>query len=125
MQSKHHKRVVKFTGITDGYLVVADKTGGDSERLGDFSESWINHTNTDHWQPIAFDEELGIAHKQLCECWQNENTHMRVLRFYDAINKRTFDSYGNNEGVKMDNYLPISYADYPDWAIEAEKTLRG
>ena len=119
MQSKHNKAVIRFTGLTTGVVVAACKFNS----KGYFTDDWVEHTDTDHWQPIAFDEERGIADKQLCECWNGGDCAGRSLRFYDAINKRGFSPHGQRGGIKWDNYRPIPYADYPDWAIEAERTL--
>jgi hypothetical protein len=123
MQSKEHKRVVKFTGRTDGCLVVADEKGTDSKNIDRFGSNWISHTDENHWQPITFDEERGIADKQLVDCYISLWSHVHALAFYDAVNECTFDRFGNRNGSLYDKYHPIPYADYPDWAIEAEKTL--
>jgi hypothetical protein len=72
---------------------------------------------------IAFDEERGIADKQLVECRYNAYPYVRHLRFYDAVNRCTFSAIGNRGGGEADNYRPIPYAEYPDWATEAERTL--
>jgi hypothetical protein len=122
MQSKHNKEVVKFTSLTTGVVVVASKFSSDRS-VGYRASDWVEHTNTATWQPIAFDEQLGIADKQLCECWDNGYTSGRALRFYSAKNKFAYTVEGKKAWVHYDNYLPIPYADYPDWAIEAEKTL--
>ena len=84
---------------------------------------YIPHTDVTEWKPIVFDEKRGIADKQLVECWGEGYTHCRLFRFYDAINKHTYDCYGNRKGASWENYRPIPYVDYPEWAIEAEKTL--
>jgi hypothetical protein len=120
MQSIESKVIVKFTGLHEGYLVDDVRGGRD---IGQFNHGWYPHTDANAWQPIAFDEGRGIADKQLCECWFNTHTHCRVLRFYDAVNKCTFNVKGKRNGISYDDYIPIPYADYPEWAIEAEKTL--
>jgi hypothetical protein len=123
MQAKNNKQVVKFTGL-NSITVLVQGIDEHSQKVGFKSDSYIPHTNTDYWQPIAFDETRGIADKQLCECWARWYTHSRVLRFYDALNRCAFNNEGKRDGNVWDNYRPIPYADYPDWAIEAEKTLR-
>lgn len=122
MQSKSTKTVVKFDGRTSATVVVVDEDK--HFYVGFFSNEWTPHTNTSHWQPIAFDEERGIADKQLCECWYSRHTHCRVFRFYDAVNKCAFSVRGKRNGNTYDGgYVPIPYAEYHEWAIEAEKTL--
>lgn len=111
--------IVKFTRLREGYLVDDERGGRD---IGQFLCGFHPHTDTDHWQPIAFDEKLEIADKQLCECWNHESK-VRVLAFYDAVNKLTFSSDGTRIGNRWDNYRPIPYAEWPQWAIEAVKTL--
>jgi hypothetical protein len=122
VQSKHNKSVIKFTGLTTGVVVVSGKYLSD-DLVGIERTNLCQHTNTNYWQPIAFDKECGIADKQLCECWNDMDTHSRSLRFYDAKNKTTFLYNGVRDAHGWGNYRPIPYADYPEWAIEAEKTL--
>jgi hypothetical protein len=123
MQSKQYKTVVKFTDLTSGEAVVSENCDHPIYAIGYVANNWIPHTNSNNWRPIAFDEKCGIADKQLCECWADRYTHNRVLRFYDAVNKCVFSVEGKRNGIIYDKYYPIPYADYPDWAIEAEKTL--
>jgi hypothetical protein len=118
MQAKVSKVVVKFTGLTTGDVVVVGKGC-----YTIYPNCWLPHTDTTNWQPITFDEERGIADKQLCECWGVHETAGRSLRFYDAKNKCAYNSYGKHFYAPWDNYHPIPSADYPEWAIEAEKTL--
>lgn len=122
MQATRCKQVVKFTGLRSGVVVVKGNCLLNSN-IGETSNCLYAHTDTNHWQPIAFDEERGIADKQLVECWYNRHSYLRELRFYDALNKRGFSVDGERDGCTHDNYRPIPYADYPEWAIEAEKTL--
>ena len=122
MQWLQDKAVVKFTSKNTGVVVVAGNSGSEMSSLGFSFGKWIPHTDENFWQPTTFDEERGIADKQLCECW-GTFTHQRLLRFYDAKNKSTFSHIGTRNDHDYDNYRPIPYAEYPDWAIEAEKTL--
>jgi hypothetical protein len=121
MQHRYGRQVIKFTDMHEGTVVVKGITKG-SETVGTSSRNFVQHTNRVEWQPIVFDEERGIADKQLCECG-NHKSYVRVLAFYDAVNKRTFSNDGVRIGYSWDNYRPISYAEWPDWAIEAESTL--
>ena len=123
MQAKHSKQVVKFTRLNCGTVVVQGKYVNNSPVNQGIQIPLLPHINTDHWQPIAFDEELGIADKQLVECWDDAHTHARALRFYDAEHECAYSCEGRRSLISWDNYRPIPYADYPDWAIEAEKTL--
>jgi hypothetical protein len=121
MQSKRNKEVVKFTKLNTGKVVVLSNDC--SASIGHVADNFVPHTDYSHWQPIVFDKERGIADKQLCECWDADDTHKRVLKFYDAINKCAFMYNGNRNDGDYDNYLPIPYSNYPQWAIEAEEAL--
>jgi hypothetical protein len=123
MQAFDSKGVVKFTSLNCGTVVVQGKCASNSPVGQVIQIPSLPHTNTDYWKPITFNEKLGIADKQLCECWDGIHTHTRNLRFYDAVNRQTFTIKGKRKGSLFDYYRPIPYADYPDWAIEAEKTL--
>ncbi len=69
--------------------------------------------NLDGYQPA-------IPDMALVECWDEHDTHARVLLFYDAKNKRSFSYDGKRNGYEYDNYHQV-----PDteWAIEKRKTL--
>lgn len=122
MQSKIDKTVVKFTDLSSGEVMVSGNRLY-SYSIGYIAHDWTVHTDTTNWQKIVFDEERGIADKQLCECWVKTHTHYRALRFYDAVNKCTFSVEGKRNGTSYDddNYLPVPYADYPDWAIKLKR----
>jgi hypothetical protein len=122
MQLIEDKSVVEFTDLNEATVVVRGKNIF-SRAIGYFSTEFADHTDVSVWQPITFDEERGIADKQLCYCWNGVDSHMRYLKFYDVINRRSFTFKGQRGGNEFKNYHPIAYADYPDWAIEAEKTL--
>lgn len=63
--------------------------------------------------------------KQLCWCWNNDESHKRTMKFYDKENKVTYYYDGKRHGNRFENYEPIPREEYPQWAIEAEKTLEG
>lgn len=60
--------------------------------------------------------------KDLLECWDNDDTHKRTLRFWDNQNKNCFYYDGRRNGGTYHNYRKIT--PLPDWAIEAQKTLQ-
>jgi len=73
-------------------------------------------------EQIAKLEEPELKDKQLVWCWDNNLTHQRTLKFYDAINDCTFNGFGKRNGASWHNYEPFE-DEYPDWAKEAYKTL--
>jgi hypothetical protein len=122
MQWLQDKAVVKFIAKNTGVVVVAGSSGSEMTSLGFSFDKWIPHTDENFWQPIVYDEERGIADKQLCECSESD-THIRIVGFYDAKNKCLFSFNGRRNGFSYDNYCPIPYVKYPDWAKEAQSTL--
>jgi hypothetical protein len=123
MQHTVSKAVVRFTGLKDGVVVVA-QLGKGMYDVGFSTDVWAVHTDRKIWTPILFDEERGIADKQLCEVWDNSTTHVRCMRFYDAINKGVYSSEGKRAVMlSYDNYTPIPYNNYPEWAWDAQYTL--
>ena len=110
--------VVKFTGLTLGKLVV-NNTFND---VGNKSSIWLNHSETNVWQQLDVCEETGFFDGQLVWCWDNDDTHNRILKFYDVKYKCTFLFNGTRNGQKFNNYEPFE-GNYPDWALEAFQTL--
>ena len=51
------------------------------------------------------------------------HTHLRILAFYDAENSCLFSLRGKNNSFVCDNYLPFE-GNWPDWTLEAYKTLK-
>jgi hypothetical protein len=72
-------------------------------------------------EDVAYDERRPLD-KQLVWCWDNTDKCQRVLRFYDAKNRRAYSYNGERSGVAWDNYKPYE-GEYPDWVKEAYKIL--
>ena len=111
--------VVKFTELTTGEVVVNNNR---HRQVGEKSTTWTSHTYTDIWQQLDVCEETGFFDGQLVWCWDNNDTHSRVLKFYEAKRKGTYQFDGTRYGVRFDNYEPFE-GNYPDWALEAFQTL--
>ncbi|MDD2267848.1 hypothetical protein [Sulfuricurvum sp.] len=113
--------IVKFTSLEYGELMT--KCYGACEVGHNYG--WTAHTDKDVWEEIPYDKITGFYHKQLVWCWDNDNTHAKVLRFYDATNGRAFNDDGKSHGCCYDNYKPYDWscAYINKWAIEAVKTL--
>ena len=103
--------VVKFTELQSGEVVV----NNNYYNVGDKSTDWRSHTDTDVWQQLDVCEETGFFDGQLVWCWDNDDTHVRTLRFYDVKNKCTYQFDGTEDGHDYDNYEPFE-GNYPDWA---------
>lgn len=116
--SKKTKKIVKFDELKSGIVVKQDY-----KHDVDFNSTfWIDHTDTDSWEQLKVCPETGFYDGQLVWCWDNEDTHYRALKFYDAINQNTFE-YNGKEGVSTyDNYEAFE-GNWPEWAVDAFETL--
>ena len=110
--------VVKFTGLQEGKLVVNSKR----IKIEKTFNEWRICTDTDVWQQLDVCEETGFFDGQLVWCWDNNDAHIRYLKFYDAKNECTYQFDGTRCGTRFNNYEPFE-GNYPDWALEAFQTL--
>lgn len=115
---KNSSLVVRFTSLREGEVVVNNKY----QDTGDKHDDWITYTDANTWQQLEVCEKTGFFDGQLVWCWDNNDTHIRYLKFYDAKNECTYQCDGNRYGSVFDNYEPFE-VNYPDWALEAFKTL--
>ena len=115
---KDSSLVVKFTGLQSGETVINSKYNN----IGDKSTNWEKHTDTNVWQQLDVCEETGFFDGQLVWCWDNDDTHSRMLKFYAVKNECTYQFDGCRKGHVFDNYEPFE-GNYPDWALEAFQTL--
>ena len=117
---KDSSLVVKFTELQSGEVVINNKY----YKVGKKRNDWRKHTDTTAWQQLDVCEKTGFFDGQLVWCWDNDDTHVRHLRFYDVKNKCPYIFNGNRyeESDCYDNYEPFE-GNYPEWALEAFKTL--
>ena len=115
---KDSSLVIKFTKLQSGKVVVNSKYN----KIKETSNEWRTHTDTDVWQQLDVCEETGFFDCQLVWCWDNDDTHVRTLRFYDVKNKCTYQFDGTEDGHNYENYEPFE-GNYPDWALKAFQTL--
>ena len=115
---KDSSLVVEFKGLRKGKPVVNNTFNN----VGSKPSVWQNHTDTNAWQQLDVCEKTGFFDGQLVWCWDNDDTHSRVLRFYDTKNKCTYIFNGEKDGCCYHNYEPFE-GNYPDWALEAFQTL--
>ena len=92
------------------------------DEVGKNRNDWVEHTDANTWQQLDVCEETGFFDGQLVWCWDDDDTHSRMLRFYDVKNKCTYQFDGTEDGHNYDNYEPFE-GNYPDWALEAFQTL--
>ena len=116
--NKKHKYVVKFTDLNKGILI--RELIGNGLSIED--NKWVSHTDTDVWQQLDVCPETGFYDGQLVWVWDEEDTHFRSLNFYDAKNTCTYSCDGDRDGGVYDNYEPYE-GNWPEWALEAFKTL--
>jgi hypothetical protein len=122
MKSDVTGRIVRFDGLQER-TTVWDWIC--SEGVGKQVHTSIPHTNTTTWEPVPYDKERGLWHGQPVMAWNYDDTHERRVRFYDAINKRTFRFDGNMKGYTYSNIEAIPSEEYKPWMFEAYKTLEG
>ena len=116
---KNSSLVVKFTALQTGEVVVHTYP----YNVGDKHNDWRIHTDNTVWQQLDACEKTGFFDGQLVWCWDDNDTHMRYLKFYDVKNKRTYKFDGTKCGNHYSKYAPFE-GNYPDWALEAFKTLK-
>lgn len=115
-------KIVKFTDLAEGVVV---KSGSDRDvyPIGQESKRLIEHTHKKAWKPVPVCSKTGFFHGQLVWAWDIDHTHLRTLAFYDAENSCMFSRQGKKKNFLVyDNYLPFE-GSWPDWALEAYKTL--
>lgn len=111
--------IVKFDQLTSGTVVKQYKY----DDVGYSCNYWVEHTNPNNWQQLEVCEKTGFYDGQLVWCWDKDDTHQRVLRFYNVKNKCIFTHDGGRNGYRYDNYEPFK-GNWPEWAQEAFKTLK-
>lgn len=117
-RGKETNCVVKFESSSEGVYVIQNEF----REVGENTKTLIKHTDTNYWQQLDVCEKTGFFDGQLVWCWDNYDSHMRVLKFYDVKNKCTYQYDGNRCGIHFNNYEPFE-GNYPDWALEAFQTL--
>ena len=115
---KDSSLVVKFKGLRQGKTVVNNTFNN----VGEKAFTWQNHSETNTWQQLDVCKKTGFFDGQLVWCWNNDDTHVRHLRFYKVKYKCTYQFDGTEDGHDYDNYEPFE-GNYPDWALEAFQTL--
>jgi len=111
--------IIKFTSITRGVIVWK---GSRYEKVGYVSDKFISHTDKE-WEDVAYDSERCLWDGQPIECYDNEGTHKKVIGFYDAKNRCSFNYAGKRRGLPYDSYKALSPDRYDKWILEAYKTL--
>ena len=117
---KDSSLVVKFTELKSGEVVVNSTF---HDEVGKKHNDWRSHTDTNVWKQLDVCEETEFFDGQLVWCWEDDDTHSRVLKFYEARHKGTYQFDGARCGTRFNNYEPFE-GNYPDWALEAFQTLK-
>ena len=110
--------VVEFTRLNEGKVVVNSRY----DSIGEYRTNWHDYNNNNVWQQLDVCENTGFFDGQLVWCWDNDDTHVKCLKFYDTKNECTYHCDGSIYGSVFDNYEPFK-GNYPDWALEAFQTL--
>ena len=115
---KDSSLVVKFTDLRTGEIVI----NNERNRVGVKSNMFPSPMDTNVWQQLDVCEKTGFFDGQLVWCWDDDDTHVRTLRFYDVKYKCTYQFDGTEDGHDYNNYEPFE-GNYPDWSLEAFQTL--
>lgn len=116
----HTQNIVKFTSLNGGEVVWSGDLDG--TKIGYSSQDFIPHTDS-VWENVAYDEKRSLFDRQPVYCWDDDSTHARDIKFYDAVNCYTFSYYGRRNGYKYNNFEAIKPEHYTPWMLEAFKTL--
>ena len=117
-RGKETNCVVKFKSLSEGVYVIQNEF----REVGENTKTVIRHSDTNSWQQLDVCKETGFFDGQLVWCWDNDDTHTRILKFYDVKYKCSYQFDGCRKGHVFDNYEPFK-GNYPQWALEAFKTL--
>lgn len=117
-KSKESTLVVKFTGLTEGEIVVQNQDWN----VGEQSPDWKSHTDTEQWEKLQICPKTGFFDGQLVWAYRDTYTHLRELRFYDAVYQCTFTHNGKRNGNKYNNHSPFE-GNYQEWTLKAFQTL--
>jgi len=122
MRSREAGIIVKFTGLKKG--TVAWKGNNSDYNIGYTSNGWIEYTDTDTWEEVAYDKDRDLWDGQPVWCWYDVYySHTREARFYDVVNKGVYTRKGQRNGFHFDNIEAVNPDHYEDWMIEAHSSL--
>jgi hypothetical protein len=120
--SKSNGAIVQFNNLQYG-IVIKKGEGAKAFNEGETASCFVAHTYTDVWEVLPICPRTGFYHKQRVWFWDNDQTHVRYLGFYDAINSSTYNYNGNANSYSFQNYEAVT-TPWEDWQIEAFKTLQ-
>jgi hypothetical protein len=91
-------------------------------------KSAINDPSTSNWKhclpfPEWENEVTKPKDKDLVYAWDDNTTHARDTLFFDAKNNCAYQGTSERNGYDYDHYEVIPREQWPQWAIEAYKTL--
>lgn len=64
-----------------------------------------------------------LLDKWFCEFFENGTSHIKIVGFYDVVHECAYSNDGKRQGRYYDNVVPIPRHLWPEWAVEAQKTL--
>ena len=116
--------IVKFSGLNEGEVIKSGTSHDIPEQtFGFVYDGWTKHTDEDVWQELKLCPETGFFDGQLVWGWNNDDTHHKLLAFYDVKNRVNFRFDGKRGGFGCHHYLRYK-GDYPNWAQKAFETLK-
>jgi hypothetical protein len=112
--------IVKFTDITIGKVVFDLK---EIHLPNYLSSNWIKHTETDVWEPVAYNAERKLFDGQPVYSGNRRQGTKHDIVFYDAINDSFFTVVGKRNEVPCSNYKAVKPRQHNKWIKSAYKLL--
>jgi len=117
-----------FTGvITEGFSYLEEDDEWVKNQFHRVIPKWLEPWELENPHGIDFSKDEHdleeIPDKWLCEMWDDNDTHHRVLRFFDNLNQGAFHFNGSRDCVHYDHYRMIPAEEWPQWARDAWRTL--
>ena len=117
---KKSGEIVKFSSLKEGTIVVKGKDSGCEVEY--ISDTFTFHVD-DRWEDILYNKERDLFHTQAVECWDENDTHSRLARFYNAVDDCVFSCNGDLHGWHFHNCKAIPLDEVSDWMNEARGSL--
>lgn len=114
--------VAKFTSSDEATIVKNSSRIPLGFIVGQVLTGCTPHTDRNEWKQLPICPKTGFFHGQLVWAWDRDYANVRMLLFYNANKSCIFPFTNGSATFAYDNYLPFE-GNWPDWALEAHKTL--
>lgn len=115
-----------FSGINisnNGVFDLVDDNGWTRDVFTEVIPKWLTSWELKNPERIDFSKPEHdtdeIPDWWLCECWDDDDTHGREIKFFDKENECSITHRGAEDGVDFENYRMIPAEEWPEWARDA------